>query len=73
MRQIPTSRLDWIPELTSAPGLHFDEHHRSISLDDQIDVAVAAPESALNNAPSLTPEPPLGDPLSKLAKRLRGR
>jgi hypothetical protein len=42
-------------------------------LHNEIDIAVAIPESALHNPISLSPEPPLRDPLAQFAKRLLGR
>jgi hypothetical protein len=62
-----------IAKLRPAARLYLDERYQSLALDDEIDVAVTAPKSALNHAPTLAPEPPLRDPLAKLAEPLLGR
>jgi hypothetical protein len=56
-----------------SPSFDLDERDCARSLNHEIDVAMAAPESALNDPPALTPKPSLRDPLSKFAKRLPGR
>ena len=73
MRQIHTSRFDGISKRKAFPSLHLNERDCSFSLDHEIDVAVAASETALHHAPSLPLEPPLRDPLSQLAELLPGR
>ena len=62
-----------IPKLRPASSFNLDERDSACSLHNEIDVAMAAPESALNNPISLPLEPSLRDPLSKCAKRLPGR
>jgi hypothetical protein len=69
----PVYGFDRIPKLRPAPSLHLDERDGACSLHDEIDVAMAAPESALNDPISLPLEPSLRDPLPQFAKRLPGR
>ena len=73
MRQVHPSRFDRIAERATLPGLHLNECHGPLPLDHEIDVTVPAPESPLDDPPSLAPEPPLRDPLSQLAELLPGR
>jgi len=73
VRQIHTSRFDRISKSKASPSLHFNERDCPLSLDHEIDVAVTAPESALDYPPSLSLEPPLRDPLAQLAELLPGR
>ena len=56
-----------------SPSFDLDERNRPLPLDDKIDVAVAVPESALDDPPPFSPQPPLSDPLPKLPELLRGR
>jgi hypothetical protein len=69
----PVNRFHRIPKLTSTPRLHFDERDQAFPLHDEVDVAVPAPKPSLDDAPSLTSEPTLGDPLAKFPELLPGR
>jgi hypothetical protein len=69
----PVDGFHRISKRKASPSLYLNECDCSISLDYQIDVAVTVPESTLNDAPSLSLEPPLRDPLSQLAELLPGR
>ena len=51
----------------------LDERNCPLPLDDEIDITVAVPESALDNPPPFSPQPPFRDPLPELAELLRGR
>ena len=73
VRQIHTRRLDGTPKLRPLPSLYLDKCDGSISLYNQIDVAMAASEASLNNAPTAPPEPPFRYSLSELPERLPGR
>jgi len=59
--------------MIASTSLYLDERHRPFPFNNQINIAVTAPETTLNHAPSLSLEPPLRDSLSQLSKRLRGR
>jgi hypothetical protein len=69
----PVNRFDRIPELAAPSRLDLDERDRPLSLYNQIDVAVPAPEPALNDTPSLLPKPTLRYALTQLAEFLPGR
>lgn len=69
----PVNCLNRTAELAATPGLHFNEGHHPLPLDDQIDVAMAATKPALNHPPASLPEPPLRDSFPEFAKRLPGR
>lgn len=55
------------------PSFDLDKGDGAIPLDNQVNVAVSAPESPLDNPPAAPPKPPLRDPLSELTKCLPGR
>ena len=51
----------------------LDERDGTVSLHDQIDIAMAIPEATHNDTPPLAPKPTLRDPLAQLAELLPGR
>jgi hypothetical protein len=57
----------------AATRLDLDESDRALSLDDEVDVSMSAPESSLQYPPSGAPKPPLRDTLTQLSERLPGR
>ena len=59
----PVDRFDGTAELVPASSLDLDERHHPVPLDDEIDVAMAGAEPALNDAPPALPEPSLRDSL----------
>ncbi len=69
----PSHRLDGITKLQPATRLHLDEGDHSPTFDDEIDIAMAAPESPLHDPPPFPPQPTLGDSLAQLSKLLPGR
>ena len=73
MRQIHTSRFDGISKRKPFPRLDLNERDCSLSLDHEIDVAMAVPKPALQDSPALPPQPPLCDPFSQFAEFLPGR
>ncbi|HEY4132177.1 MAG TPA: hypothetical protein VGM50_16330 [Gemmatimonadaceae bacterium] len=62
-----------IPKLEPPPSFDLDEGDRACTFDDEIDIAMSHAEAALNDAPSLSPQPSLRDPLAQFAELLRGR
>jgi hypothetical protein len=50
-------------ELNPGAGLHFNKGDCARAFGDQVQVAVAVPETALEHPPALSLEPPLGDSL----------
>ena len=66
-------RLHRSSEVRPFPGFDLDECDRAIPLNDEIDVAVAAPEAPLDYPPAAPPKPALRDSLSELPERLPGR
>jgi hypothetical protein len=66
-------RFHRIPKLQPAPSFDLDEGDRAFTFDDEIDIAVADTEAALNDPPSLSPQPSLRNPLAQFAELLRGR
>jgi hypothetical protein len=66
-------RLHRSSEVWPFAGFNLDKCNHAIPLDDQVDVAVAAPEASLNHTPATPPKPPLRDSLSELPERLPGR
>ena len=69
----PVDRLDRLPESRASTRLHLDESDRAVSLHHQVDVSVSGPEPTLQDAPSRTAQPSLGDALSQLSECLPGR
>lgn len=69
----PVDRLDGMAEADPAPGLDLDERNRAVTLDDEIDIAMADAKSALDHFPTGAPKPPLRDLLPQLPKVLRDR
>lgn len=65
--------LDRPAKLRPAPCFDLDEGDSSISLDNQIDVAMTAPKAPLDHRPTAPPKPPLGYSLSEFPERLPGR
>ena len=59
--------------MRSFSGLYLDKRNETFPLHDEVDVPVPAPESALDDAPTLTPKPPFGDPLPELSQLLLDR
>ena len=68
----PVHRLDRIPEPVPAARLHFDKRHHTFLLHHEVDVPVAAPKAALDDAPPPELQPPLRDPLSQFSECLPG-
>ena len=60
-------------ELRTFSRLYLNERDRPISLYHQIDVAMTAPEPALDHAPASPSQPPFCDSFSKLTERLPSR
>ena len=65
--------LDRTSKLRALPSLYLDKGDSSISLYNQIDVAMAASEAPLDNSPTAPPKPPLRYSLPELAECLPGR
>jgi len=65
--------LNRAAKIRPSPRFYLDEGDGSIPLDNQIDVAMTAPEASLNHSPTAPPKPSLRYSLSELAKRLPGR
>ena len=59
--------------MRSFSGLDLHERDEPFPFHHEVDVPVTAPESALDDAPTLTPKPPFGDPLPKLSQLLLDR
>ena len=66
----PVHGLYRIGKTVPSPSLDLHERHQSISLRNQIDVSMAAPEPPLQHAPPTPTEPSLGHSLSHLAEFL---
>jgi hypothetical protein len=69
----PVDRFDGTAEPAASPSLDLDEGHHPITLDHEVDVAMARPEPALHYAPPSPAEPSLRYALSQFAERLPGR
>lgn len=59
--------------MRSGSSFYLNERDEALALNDEIDVAVAVPEAALNDAPAPASEPPFGDTLPQLAQSLLDR
>jgi hypothetical protein len=68
----PVDRFDGISELAAAARLDLDEGHETLPFDDEIDVPMPVAEPALDDAPTLPPEPPFRDPFPELPECLPG-
>ena len=67
------NRLDRPAELRAFPSFYLDKGYGAIALDHEVDVAVPASKTPLDDSPTASPKPAFRDPFSELPECLPGR